>query len=184
MVDVEVQTENEDSTTDEDNIQTQMDKRYGRRTSQYNLRARKHQDYGHLHCTLESIAMTQHSITKGLKLFGDAGVNAIMNELHLLHDRGVLESKTAAQLSPEQRKDALQYLMFLKQKRNGTIKGRGCADGRKQRATTTKEEASSATVAIESVMLSCITDAKEGSDVATVNIAGVLCRLTWKIQYI
>jgi hypothetical protein len=27
--------------------------------------------------------MTQHSITKGLKLFGDAGVNAIMNELHL-----------------------------------------------------------------------------------------------------
>ena len=112
--------------------------------------------------------MTQHSITKGLKLFGDAGVNAIMNELHLLHDRGVLESKTAAQLSPEQRKDALQYLMFLKQKRNRTIKGRGCADGRKQRATTTKEEASSPTVAIESVMLSCVIDAKEGCDVAIV----------------
>ena len=37
MVDVEVQTENEDNTTDEDNIETQMDKRYGRQTSQYNL---------------------------------------------------------------------------------------------------------------------------------------------------
>ena len=95
-----------------------------------------------------------------------------MNELHLLHDRGVLESKTAAQLSPEQRKDTLQYLMFLKQKRNGTIKGRGCADGRKQRATTTKEEASSLTVAIESVMLSCVIDAKEGRDEATVDIPG------------
>jgi len=116
--------------------------------------------------------MTQHSITKGLKLFGDAGVNAIMNELHLLHDRGVLESKTAAQLSPEQRKDTLQYLMFLKQKRKGTIKGTGCADGRKQRATTTKEEASSPTVAIESVMLSCVIDAKEGRDEATVDIPG------------
>ena len=96
-----------------------------------------------------------------------------MKELHQLHDCGVLEPKTAAQLSPEQRKDALQYLMFLKQKRNGTIKGRGCADGRKQRATTTKEEASSLTVAIESVMLSCVIDAKEGRDVATVDIPGV-----------
>ena len=107
-----------------------------------------------------------------------------MKESHQLHDCGVLKPKTAAQLSPEQRKDALQYLMFLKQKRNGTIKGRGCADGRKQRATTTKEEASSLTVAIESVMLSCVIDAKEGRDVATVDIPGLLCRMTWKIQYI
>ena len=84
----------------------------------------------------------------------------------------MLEPKTAAQLSPEQRKEALQYLMFLKQKRNGTIKGRGCADGRKQRATTTKEEASSPTVAIESVMLSSVIDAKEGRDEATVDIPG------------
>jgi len=174
MVDVEVQTENEDNATDDNNIQTQMDKRYGRRSSQYNLRAWKPQDYGHLYCThLESIAMKKHSITKGLKLFGDAGgVDAIMKELQQLHDCDVLEPRTAAQLYPEQRKDALQYLMFLKQKRNRTIKGRGCADGRKQRATTTKEEASSPTVAIESVMLSCVIDAKEGRDEATVDIPG------------
>ena len=83
----------------------------------------------------------------------------------------VFEPKTVApQLCPEQRKDALQYLMFLKQKRSGTIKGRGCADGRRQRATTTKEEASSPTVAIESVMLPCVIHAKEGRDVATVDI--------------
>jgi hypothetical protein len=62
--------------------------------------------------------------------------------------------------------------MFLKQKRNGTIKGRGCADGRKQRQYTTKEEASSPTVAIESVMLSCVLDALEERDVATVDIPG------------
>ena len=93
-----------------------------------------------------------------------------MKESHQLHDCGVLEPKTAAQLSPEQRKDTLQYLMFLKQKRKGTIKGTGCADGRKQRATTTKEEASSLTVAIESVLLSCVRNAKEGRDVATVDI--------------
>lgn len=62
--------------------------------------------------------------------------------------------------------------MFLKKKRNGIIKGRGCADGRKQRAYTTKEDASLPTVAIESVMLSCVIDTMEGRDVATVDIPG------------
>ena len=116
--------------------------------------------------------MTQHNVRQGLKLFGEAGIDAVMKELVQLHERGVLEPKSAKDLDVEQRKDALQYLMFLKQKRNGTIKGRGCADGRKQRAYTTKEEASSPTVAIESVMLSCVIDAKEGRDVATVDIPG------------
>ena len=60
--------------------------------------------------------------------------------------------------------------MFLKEKRNGIIKGRRCADGRKQQGYTTKEEASSATVAIESVMLSCTIDAIERRDVGIVDI--------------
>ena len=62
--------------------------------------------------------------------------------------------------------------MFLKEKRNGTVKGRGCADGRKQQATITKEEASSPTVAMESVMLSCTIDAKEERDVGIVDLPG------------
>jgi len=32
----------------------------------------------------------------------------------------------------EQRKRALHYLMFLKEKRDGTIKARGCTDSRSQ----------------------------------------------------
>jgi hypothetical protein len=43
--------------------------------------------------------------------------------------------------------------MFLKKKRCGKIKARGCADGRKQRLYKTKEETSAPTVSIESVML-------------------------------
>ena len=35
-------------------------------------------------------------------------------------------------------KKALRYLMFLKEKRDGTIKARGCADGRPQRIYTGK----------------------------------------------
>ena len=109
---------------------------------------------------------------KGIKLYGDAGVEAVLKELRQLHDRKVLEPKDARSLSPSERKAALQYLMFLKEKRNGTIKGRGCADGRKQRDYINKEEASSPTVAIESVMISCTIDAKEKRDVATIDIPG------------
>ena len=62
--------------------------------------------------------------------------------------------------------------MFLKKKRCGRIKGRGCADGRKQCEHTPKEDASSPTVAIESLVLSCTIDTREGRDVATVDIPG------------
>jgi Reverse transcriptase (RNA-dependent DNA polymerase) len=75
-------------------------------------------------------------------------------------------------LSISDKHGALQYLMFLKQKRCGKIKGRGCADGRKQRLYLSKEDTSSPTVAIESVNLSCVIDADENRDVATVDIPG------------
>ena len=153
-------------------VDAQMDVIYGPRTGKYDLRARKPRDYGHMHVTLESIAMTQHSVRKGLKLFGEAGVVAVTKELVQLHERGVVEPKYIQDLDGPQKQAALQYLMFLKQKRNGVIKGRGCADGRKQRAHISKEDASSPTVAIESVMISCTIDAKENRDVGIVDIPG------------
>jgi hypothetical protein len=62
--------------------------------------------------------------------------------------------------------------MFLKLKRTGDIKGRGCADGRSQRDYMTKEETSSLTVSIQDLILSCMIDAKEARDMATANIPG------------
>jgi hypothetical protein len=102
-------------------------------------------------------------------MFGEAGVDAVKKELTQPHEQGVLAPK---ELDNEERKAAFQYLMFLKQKRDGTVKGRGCADGRKQREHTSKEEASSTTVVIESVLLSCVINAKENRDVGTVDLPG------------
>jgi hypothetical protein len=68
------------------------------------------------------------NMKKGLKTFGDAGVEAVLKELQQLHDRKVMEPKDTSTMSLDEKRAALQYLMFLKQKRNGTIKGRGCAD--------------------------------------------------------
>ena len=63
--------------------------------------------------------------------------------------------------------------MFLKQKRCGKIiKGRGCADGRKQRLYKIKEESSSPTVSIEALFLTCMIDAMENQYVITCDIPG------------
>jgi hypothetical protein len=78
----------------------------------------------------------------------------------------------ANMLTREEKLKALQYLMYLKKKRCGRIKGRGCADGRKQRVYKSKEESSSPTVAIESLFLTAAIDAKEKRHVATCDIPG------------
>ena len=62
--------------------------------------------------------------------------------------------------------------MFLKEKRTGEVKGRGCADGWPQQDYMTKEENITPTVSIETVLLSCTNDAMEERDVAIVEILG------------
>ena len=64
------------------------------------------------------------------------------------------------------------YLIFLKQKRNRDIKGRGCADGRPQRLYKSKAETSSPTAATESVFITGLIDAQENRDVTVVDIPG------------
>jgi hypothetical protein len=81
-----------------------------------------------------------------------------------------MEPKHAAELSPEQKREALAYLMFRKRKRCGKIKGCGCADGWKQRAYTAREDAASPTVATESIFLTTVIDALEGWDVAVLDV--------------
>lgn len=62
--------------------------------------------------------------------------------------------------------------MFLKKKRDGTMKGRGCADGKKQRGTMTKAETALSTVSTEAIFLVVTIAAKEIRDVAVMNIPG------------
>ena len=73
--------------------------------------------------------MTQHAMKKGLELFGEAGVEVVLTEMKQLHDHNVMEPKFANKLFCEERHAALLYLMFLKKKCCGRVKGCGCADG-------------------------------------------------------
>ena len=74
----------------------------------------------------------QMSMEKGLRVFGEEGYAAVKKEMQQLHDRKVMQPINRKDLTPAQKREALGYLMFLKKKRSGIIKGRGCADGRKQ----------------------------------------------------
>eukprot|EP00957_Ditylum_brightwellii_P023745 1791439-Ditylum_brightwellii.AAC.1 len=73
-------------------------------------------------------------------------------------------------MKQKEKQDALKYLMLLTKKHCGQIKGRVLADGRKQCDNTPQDDASSSTVSTAVLMLSCIIDAKENRDVATLHV--------------
>ena len=75
----------------------------------------------------------------------------LKKEMLQLHERNVMLVKKPGELTPEQKKEAMAYLMLLKWKRSGKIKGQGCADRQKQRAYTAKEDTVSPTIATEAV---------------------------------
>ena len=90
---------------------------------------------------------------------GEKGVEAIIKEMKQFHDREVVRPLRREEITNDVKSRALGYLMFLKEKRNGEIKGRGCADGRPQRLYKSKEETSSPTVFIESIFITALIDA-------------------------
>jgi hypothetical protein len=122
------------------------------------------------HQFVHSYVTAQMSAKKGLKVFAEQGAGALMKELRQVVVMDVMSGCHARELTREQKKRALRYLMFLKQKRCGLIKGRGCVDGRPQRLWKSKQDTTSPTVMIESLFLSCVMDAYEKRDVATIDI--------------
>jgi hypothetical protein len=90
--------------------------------------------------------------------------------MYQLHMRETFEPLVWEDLTTEQKKQTLESHLFLKMKRDGTIKGRTVAGGNKQRHYIHKEDATSPTVATESVLLTAIIDAFEQRDVAVVDI--------------
>ena len=120
----------------------------------------------------EVLETPQMSLKAGWRTFGDDGIKAEEKEMRQLPDRDVMRPVYKRSLMPEQRKEALAYLMFQKRKRCGKIKGRGCADGRKQRAYITKEESTAPTVSTEAVFLTAVIDAMEGRNVVVLDVPG------------
>jgi hypothetical protein len=136
------------------------------------IRPSRARDYSHLHPNVVQHAMTQYPLKRGLKKFKVKAEEAVSEELMQLHMKDTFEPQDVKTLTGDQKKSALESLMFLKEKRDGAIKGRTCEYGRKQREGSTKSEATSPTVALESVLITATIYAFERNDVTIVDVPG------------
>ena len=109
----------------------------------------------------------------GLRAWVDNALSTVKSEMKQLHFRNTFRPNHRKYLTATQRRTVLESHLFLKEKRDGTIKGKNVAGGNKQRSYISKEDASLPTVASESVLLSCIIYAKEGRDVVVIDIPNV-----------
>jgi hypothetical protein len=122
--------------------------------------------------TVTAYVLAQISAARGMIIYGKPFEDAILKEFCQLHDKGVFEPKHAEGLSQQEKRASLRAVNLIKEKRNGDIKGRICADGSVQRDLYNKAETSSPTVSNEALMYTIIVDAKEHRDVATADVVG------------
>ena len=130
----------------------------------------EHQTPGVL-AEIDEVTFAQtYNVNQAIKKFGDDGYQAVFKEFKQLHERECFKPVDVNTLSREERKRALESLAFVTQKRDGTVKGRTCANGSKQRQWMSKEDTSSPTVSLEAVLLTCTIEAKEEREVAVVDV--------------
>ena len=72
----------------------------------------------------------QYLLHEGLKRFGDKGRAAVSKEVKQMHDRTCFRPIDINEMSPEEKKKAQVALIFLTEKRDGTIKAREVYNGK------------------------------------------------------
>jgi hypothetical protein len=85
----------------------------------------------------------QYQLEAGIKRFGKQGVSAVTKELSQFNKYEVFEPQNANDLSEEDKRKALSSLIFLKEKKDGNIKARSCANGNPQKEHIAKRRSCS-----------------------------------------
>jgi hypothetical protein len=85
----------------------------------------------------------------GLKRFKERGEEVVTKELSQLHFRDTFEPINPNDLNEEERLQVLESRLFLKEKRDTTVKGQMVAGGNKQRGTIDEQDASFPTAVLE-----------------------------------
>jgi len=112
----------------------------------------------------------QYMLKRGLKVFGERGAQATHKELDQLCQRNCFTPISIKAMSDDERRKAQEALMFLTEKRSGTVKARMVYNGKPTREWLSREDAASPTAALESILLTATIDAKEGRDVMTADV--------------
>ena len=95
----------------------------------------------------------QFSIQEGLQKYGAQGEKSVLKELGSLHDLKAWRPLDALKLTLRQRAEALSTVVFLKEKRDGSLKTRACVNGAPQQKIWKKDDAAPPTPHLESVLL-------------------------------
>ncbi len=89
------------------------------------------------------VALAHYSMGAGIKKFRERGKAGVTKKLTQMYNMNIFQPVPRELLRKEERAKALALLMFLKKKRDESIKARMCADGRKQRGGWTKQDTTS-----------------------------------------
>ena len=116
--------------------------------------------------------LATYNIKKAVEEYGNEGTQSMLKEMKQLHDKDVFEPMDYNSLSERQKSKILRSLMFVKRKRNGTLKSRFLADGSQQVRSLSQIDASSPTVSTEAVFIQSAIDAMEKRHHATVDVEG------------
>ena len=98
------------------------------------------------------------NMKKGIAIYGDRAIEAGVKEYEQFTQMNVLTWVPEGELTRGKRIKALRAINIIKQKKDETIKWRACANVRSQRLYATKNESSSPTVSLESILLSLVID--------------------------
>ena len=121
-----------------------------------------------------SKATSQYGFQKGLNIFGNDSYQASKDKIkkNLLR-RGCIDMVSTYNVTFDIRKKALGYLVFLKRKPSGKMKGKGYVNRHPRQEYIGKEESKSPTVLLYLLMISCVMGTLDERKVITVDIPGV-----------
>jgi len=105
---------------------------------------------------------------------------SMTKEMLQLHKKKVFHPVHKQLLSKTQLKHVLRSLMFLKRKRNGSLKSRFCCNGKKQDRNSLAVDPSSPTVSTESLFITFGIEAMEGRTVRSIDIEGAYLHVDMK----
>ena len=83
------------------------------------------------------------------------------------HERRCFHPVSLEELMPQEKKRAMDAFMFLVKKRDSCMKSRACANGSVQQGWMNREESTSPTAALESVMITGAINTHDKRDIAT-----------------
>jgi len=119
----------------------------------------------------------QYFLDKGLRKFGDRGHAAAYKEVKQLNNRDTFKPLAIGEMTPQEKRKAMEALLFLAEKQDGTIKGRQVYNGKPTQEWLSKEDAASPTVSLESIMLLAAIDAYKKRDNMTVDIPNAFIQM-------